>query len=358
MQWSSLDIQGGAPCRVQKDRLSMIWNACVWHQTACGWWATLVTPPCSGISFVVDNSTLTLKGIVTNAGTIALQSTGDLTELAIGSNVTLTGSGKVMLADVAPAILGGSTNAILAAGATASVPFTLTNANNTISGAGAIGNGDKTLKLVNQAGATIDATGTNPLTIDTGNTVTNTGLMEATGVGSSLIVDDAVSNTGTILANGGNVTITGNLSGAGKVQIASADEIELKGGANTGAVNFLNGAGDTGALILDLAAKHGLAAGFTGTVAGFEFDGTSSDTLDLQDIKFASASWSFKENAADTQGVLTVKDTAGDVANITLMGQYLAANASATSASGSTLFNLAADTLTNTTGTLVTTTHL
>jgi hypothetical protein len=52
MQWSSLDIQGGAPCRVQKDRLSMIWNACVWHQTACNWWATLVTPPCSGISFV------------------------------------------------------------------------------------------------------------------------------------------------------------------------------------------------------------------------------------------------------------------------------------------------------------------
>jgi hypothetical protein len=77
---------------------------------------------------VVDNSTLTLKGIVTNAGTIALQSTGDLTELAIGSNVTLTGSGKVMLADVAPAVVGGSTNAILAAGATASVPFTLTNA--------------------------------------------------------------------------------------------------------------------------------------------------------------------------------------------------------------------------------------
>jgi hypothetical protein len=107
--------------------------------------------------------------------------------------------------------------------------------------------------------------------------------------------------------------------------------------------------GSTGTLRLDN------SGAFTGTVAGLNSNGTHSDTLDLQDINFASGvSWSFNENANGQQGVLTVADGNGHVANISLLGQYLAAGTSATSAS-STLFQTATDNSTNTAGTLITT---
>jgi len=107
--------------------------------------------------------------------------------------------------------------------------------------------------------------------------------------------------------------------------------------------------------LLELA--HSLAAGgshaFSGTIAGLAFDGTHSDTLDLQDINFASgANWSFQENANGNRGMLTVTDSMGDTAKVTLLGQYLAAGATANSGN-SNLFGLAAD---QTSGTLVTTT--
>jgi len=69
---------------------------------------------------VVDDSTLTLTGAITNHGTLALDSSGDATTLAIGANVTLTGGGALTLSDFAE-------NQIVASGAIAASPFTLTN---------------------------------------------------------------------------------------------------------------------------------------------------------------------------------------------------------------------------------------
>jgi hypothetical protein len=84
-------------------------------------------------------------------------------------------------------------------------------------------------------------------------------------------------------------------------------------------------------------------------------DGTNSDTLGLQDINYASGvTWSITENANGNRGALTVSDGNGDVARIALLGQYLAAGATANSAT-SDLFHVAADTIDHTTGTLVTT---
>jgi hypothetical protein len=284
---------------------------------------------------VVDDSTLMLKGTVTDNGTIALASTGNPTTLAIGATTTLKGSGKVTLAG----------SSILASGTTKS--FTLTNAE-TIAGTGSIGNGDHTLKLANSAGAMINANGTSALTIDTGNAVINSGTMEATGAG-GLIVDDAVTNSATIAANGGKVTIVGSLTGKGAAQIFSGNQMELKAASNSAPVSFQDNSGDIGTLVLD----H--AAGFTGTIAGFFTDGTNSDTLDLQDINFASGvTWTFKESAGGQQGVLSVKDGLGDTTNLTLLGQYLAANGTAHSGTSS-LFQFSADNITNTTGTLVAT---
>ena len=108
-------------------------------------------------------------------------------ELLVDSgHLTLTGdgSGKVVLSGTA-----------LISGASKSDE--LENVNKTISGAGTISN----LDLVNDSAGTIDATGI--LAIDTGNTITNAGLMEATG-GGILQIDDNVNNaSGTLLATGG-----------------------------------------------------------------------------------------------------------------------------------------------------------
>ena len=290
---------------------------------------------------VADGSTLTLaKGTTTNDGTIALISSGDATVLALAGNVTLTGGGDVMLGSP-------TGDAILAGGATSETPFVLTDVDNTVAGAGAIGNGDATLRLSLQAAATVDADGPTTLTIDTGNTVTNAGLLEATGAG-GLTITDAVVNNNTIVADGGNVTITGNLTGTGASEIFSDSQLELQGNLNKGAVSFENNAGGTGMLVLDNASE------FRGTVAGLYSDGTNSDALDLQNIDFASGvTWKFTEDVGGQQGVLSVRDHSGDVANITLLGQYLASGgvASSTGAHPSTIFQTAAD-LTG--GTLIT----
>ena len=76
----------------------------------------------------------------------------------------------------------------------------------------------------------------------------------------------------------------------------------------------------------------------------------------LQDINFASAKWSFTENLNGKQGALTVSDANGDTAKITLLGYYLAAGKTVTSANSS-LFHMAADNITNSAGTLITTSH-
>ena len=200
---------------------------------------------------VVVGSTLLLAGTINNAGTIALGSTGDTVELA------------------------------------ASTMGTRLNNNGVISGGGQIGTGDGTLMLVKDA---IDATQGAALIIDTGNTLTNSGTLTATGAG-GLVIDDAVKNTGTISSDGGNVTIAGNLTGSGSGNIAeifSGNEIELQGVSNSGTIGFQNNSGDKGLLLLDHAAPFGTATGFKGTVAGFDFDGTHSDAIDLGDINFAS----------------------------------------------------------------------
>jgi hypothetical protein len=296
---------------------------------------------------VADGTALTLQGTINNQqywsnSQIDVGSTGDQTELLIDGSVTLdssSGVGVVALSNNGANIVDGA-----ATGAT------LDNVNNTIMGAGTIGSGDGLLTLSNAG--TINADDTTALTIDTGNAVTNSGTLEATA-GGGLVVDGAVTNEGIIAADGANVTIGGDLTGNGASQAAeifSGNQMELKGSSNNAAMSFQNNAGDTGVLVLD----H--SVGFAGTIAGLAFDGTNSDTLDLRDINFASGvTWSFVENNNGQQGILTVKDGSGDTANIALIGQYLAAGSSATSAT-STLFNVAADDVMHSSGTLVTTT--
>src|SRR5258708_14678670 len=139
-----------------------------------------------------DGSMLPLSGTINNTGTIALNSTGDETDLQlIEHGVTLAGGGHIVLSDSDANIISGTSSDV-----------TLNNEDNTISGAGHLGNGE--LSLVNAG--TIDATGTHALTIDTGaNPVYNSGVLEASGTG-GLTVARSIVNSGVLWANGSPLT--------------------------------------------------------------------------------------------------------------------------------------------------------
>ena len=167
---------------------------------------------------------------VSNTGVIELNSTSDQTsstKLVIVEGLNLqggpggqTGPGQVTLND-------SSNNAIVSDGSAA----TLTNVDNTISGAGTIG--DAHLTLHNEQYGVIDADGVNALILDTGaNTITNAGLLEATN-GATLEIKSSVANDGgTITASGAGsvvelfgVTVTGGTlesSGNGVIETATA----------------------------------------------------------------------------------------------------------------------------------------
>jgi FecR-like protein len=204
---------------------------------------------------VNDNSGLELIGTIANDGLIALTSSADTTQLEISGDVLLEGSGQLVLSD-------SSLNHIVSDGSTA----TLTNSE-TISGAGTIG--DAFLILVNDG--TIDATGTNPLMIDSGAVSAsdgnqwsvgnfavlnnNTGVLEASA-GHVLQIDDNVQNDGIIQAGGVGgdsialVSIAGGITGSGSIDIFDNGKVEVGGSVSSGqTVTFESSGG--GELILD-----------------------------------------------------------------------------------------------------------
>jgi hypothetical protein len=244
-----------------------------------------------------DGAFLPLGGVIDNTGVIAISSLGGETELEIvGPRATLAGGGQITLSDNAG-------NVILAAAET-----TLTNIDNTISGAGRLGDADMT--LVNQG--IIDASGINSLIIDTGgHAVTNTGTLAASGSGGLLIESDIV-NFGTLWANDGNLTVAGDATGNGKAIISGQATLEFGGASDEDTVFAENG---DGTLRLDQSTD------FTGTVSGF---GTG-DCLELVDIAFGNdVTLAYQANNDGTGGVLNVTDGAQS-ATVALFGQYSAA---------------------------------
>ena len=241
----------------------------------------------SGSMVLSDGALLPLGGTINNVGAITLNSTGHETDLQIiGNGVTLQGGGNLILSDSHENVIVGTTAAT-----------TLTNIDNTISGAGQIGVGDNTLTLVNEA--TIIADGTNALIIDTGaNAVVNSGTLEATGSG-GLIVDSNISDTGLIWANDGNITINGAVTGTGSALINGAT-LEF---AAASSINVTFAEDNFGTLVLDN------PTAYTGQIFGFGgASPQSSDAIDLKGITFdAGTSWTYFDNAgSDTGGSLTI----------------------------------------------------
>ncbi|MGY3364437.1 VCBS repeat-containing protein [Bradyrhizobium sp. GM2.4] len=249
----------------------------------------------AGHMVISDGATLPLSGTIDNIGTIELISTGSETDLElIEHGITLQGHGQVILSDSSQNVITGTVSDV-----------TLTNVDNTVSGAGHLGDG--VMVLVNEG--TIIATGTNALDIDTGsNAVTNPGTLEATGTGGLEVHSDLI-NTGVLWANGGSVTIDGNVSGNGMAQISGSATLEF--GAASSA-NVALDAQATGTIVL-----HD-SFDFSGVVSGFNGD----DHLDLLDVAFgAGTTASYVANQVGTGGTLSVTDGV-HTAHITLLGQY------------------------------------
>src|SRR5208282_4983493 len=291
-------------------------------------------------------------------------------------STTLSGTGKVTLSNNAG-------NAVISNG----VAATLTNAGDTISGAGTIG--DSYLTLFNQG--TINANQTKALVINTGgNTITNSRTLEATSTGgldidsdvsnsrtiealgsnthvvidsvitntatgvilasgsgaqvdldgatilggtletsgtnafietvsgstnvldggtissgstveinngTTLALDDTITNFGTLLVNGGTLNINGVVNG-GLVEIEGKGKVTI---AQANSENVTFQAKSTGELVLD-------STSYAGKISGF--GAQTSQSIDLSDIDFAAGARivSYVPNSKNTGGVLTVTD--------------------------------------------------
>ncbi|VVP99103.1 hypothetical protein PS934_02349 [Pseudomonas fluorescens] len=252
----------------------------------------------AGTLTIADGAIMPFGGSIHNSGTIELGSTGSATNLEIlFRGATLTGGGQVLLSDNAQnVIFGGSADTVL------------TNADNTISGAGQLGAGQ--MMLVNSG--LILASGVNALVIDTGSSaVTNTGVLQASGSG-GLVIESALLNSGSLWANDGNITVHGDASGAGSATISGTAMLEF-GAASDQHVTFDSGA--AGTLKLDV------SAAFSGSVSGF----AAGDKLEFGDVAFgADTQITYAANDIGTGGMLSVSDGA-HVTQVALNGQYAAA---------------------------------
>ncbi len=160
-----------------------------------------------------DNTNTTLAGVITNNGTIALNSAGNQTNILLSGNVTLGGTGVLSMSDYIQNRIYGSTGT-----------EQLTNgASHTIEGSGQIGVG--LMSLVNNG--TILANQSNSLTIDTNSAgAANNGTTQVNG-GSSLFVSGGFTTAGNV-----NIGQLGN-SSASLFQMSSSNDYVQTGGTTS-----------------------------------------------------------------------------------------------------------------------------
>ena len=188
---------------------------------------------------------------------------------------------------------------------------TLKNADNTIEGYGSIGFGTDQLTLNNETNGTIDANVSGQtLTIDTGATVTNSGLMEAAD-GATLSIRDILDNSssGIVLASSGTVVLDGtSISGSGTYAITGGGTIDVQSAVSPN-VTFV------GAGTLELA--H--SASYSGTISGF----SAGDTLNLTDLTYASGDTAVWTQSSSSGGTLAINNSSGtQLESFQLAGSY------------------------------------
>jgi hypothetical protein len=201
---------------------------------------TLTNP--AGGQVKIDNggNLVITASTISNAGTIAMNSTGGATTLTIGApNVTLTGGGSLTMSDSANNIITGSN------------PSNILTNQETISGAGSIGSGSMVL---NNSG-TVNANQTTSLTlqVSTSSASTNTGLFEATNGGTLVILGGTFANNGGTIQDGastllieGGATINGGViaqAGAGMIKLGGTTINAPVNNSSTGTIEVLGFSG-------------------------------------------------------------------------------------------------------------------
>ena len=156
--------------------------------------------------------------------------------------------------------------------------------------------------LISESGVTVDAgvislrggTLTGPLSLSAGAVLGGTGTLGG-----------PVSNSGKINDNGGSLTVSGDVTGTGTLQILRNSTLDLGGNAAGQTINFVATAmPENETLILDNPGDS------FGTINGF----TTSDTIDLKAIAATTDSYS--------GGILTVKNGSSVVATLMVAGNY------------------------------------
>jgi hypothetical protein len=169
-------------------------------------------------------------------------------------------------------------------------------------------------KFVNQATGVLDLAGNVGIGIGTAatSTFTNQGLVAKTA-GSLSTVSIAMANTGTIESASGTLDLQKAVTGTGGILKIDAGKILHADAAVSAGQTVTFGQGGDKLVLTD-------AADFAARLSGF----TVGDKLDLREFDLTTTTLGFAENAAMTQGTLTVTDGAL-VAKIILLGQYSAA---------------------------------
>ena len=175
---------------------------------------------------VDDGANLELLGTIDNTGTIALSAGGADPGLVIEGQVSLQGTGGIILSGLGDNIIGATWND----GCNVLINY------NDISGAGQIGECSSDLTLINTSRGVIDANVANgTLTLDTGcNIIVNVGLLEASN-GSTIAIYSDICNSGTLEANGATLLIKDGLTNTGTIDVQSGTVDVADGGTNTGA---------------------------------------------------------------------------------------------------------------------------
>jgi hypothetical protein len=137
--------------------------------------------------------------------------------------------------------------------------------------------------VVNETGATFDLVAS--VGINNGSTpvssFTNAGLLEMTNFGGSSSMNEAFTNTGTVLAQGGRMSFLGPVSGTGTMEISAGGELGFSSTvASTETVDFLD---NTGSMSLTLTTPTSFGADISGFVQG--------DTIDLTGISNATGTF-------------------------------------------------------------------
>ncbi|MBR0870827.1 PD40 domain-containing protein [Bradyrhizobium tropiciagri] len=237
-----------------------------------------VTFKAGAVFDVSAESTLNVSSMLNNVGKIELF---DSAKTVLTGDTTFVGNGEIKL-DPGSSILNSGAH------------HTLDVEGGTIDGAGAIGNGDHSLTLHIGFSGSLEASGPQPLEVNTGNAVTNNGLIEA--VHASLNFDDAVFNTfATVRADqGGTIDFKNGLTdNGGLADVHTGSEVDVSGNlVNNGTVL------DSGVLKVDNLSGTGTVNVNNGTLV-------ITGNLGSNVLLTGTDTFVFGTDAKQTSGVIT-----------------------------------------------------